>query len=410
MEAQQPWQQLVTETVTLPEFHRATFGGTLRGNRQSSWVRVVIRPVELRGERHWQFGYFDGKKTITKNFRANEITTPLNELLDLGYAGIHLTTSREEIDIRTTKKGQVQIGRRKVTSSEAVPLAHNRVKDVPLPEGRANRLLEVMGILTRDGHVRPSMRGKYTQINEFLKQLLHCLDDTGLRTLGRDVVILDCGCGSSYLTLALHHYLNDVLQIPARIHGIDVNEDVIRKSVERSQQLTANKLSFTVGRIDTMNVKPDIVVALHACDTATDDAIAMAITREAKLLLSVPCCHHHLNQQLRADGPSEVLRPLFRHSIVQQRTADLITDSFRALTLRMLGYHTDIVEFVSTDHTARNLMIRAVRGAPIGDAMFIKEYQALRQFCGVKPYLESLLGEPFQRLVPTKILPGEPAT
>lgn len=410
MEAQQPWQQLVTVTLTLPEFHRATFGGTLRGNRQSSWVRVVVRPVELRGERHWQFGYFDGKNTITKNFRANEITTPLHELLDLGYAGIHLTTSREEIDIRTTKKGHVQIGRRKVTSSEAVPLAHNRVKDVPLPEGRANRLLEVMGVLTRDGHVRPTMRGKYTQINEFLKQLLHCLDDAGLRTLGRDVVILDCGCGSSYLTLALHHYLNDVLQIPARIHGIDVNEDVIRKSVDRAEQLTANTLSFTVGRIDAVNVKPDIVVALHACDTATDDAIAMAITSEAKLLLSVPCCHHHLNQQLRADGPSEVLRPLFRHSVVQQRTADLITDSFRALTLRMLGYHTDIVEFVSTDHTARNLMIRAVRGAPIGDAMFTKEYQQLRQFCGVTPYLETLLGEPFQRLMPTKTLPGEPAT
>ena len=161
----------------------------------------------------------------------------------------------------------------------APPEAHNRAKNVPLPEGRADRLLEVMGIMTPDGRVRPTMRAKYTQINEFLKQLLHVLDDAGLRTLGRELEILDCGCGSSYLTLAVHHYLNDVLGLPARITGVDVNEEVIAKSIEKKERLGAEALSFECGRIRGLQAKPDIVLALHACDTATDEAIAHGRSR-----------------------------------------------------------------------------------------------------------------------------------
>src|SRR5262249_21392624 len=156
-----------------------------------------------------------------------------------------------------------------------------RIKDVPLPEGRADRVLEVMGILTRDGHVRPTMRAKFTQINEFLKQLAHVLEDAKLTSLDRAVEILDCGCGSSYLTIALHHYLNDVLGVPACIMGVDVNEEVIGKSVERCVRLGAEGLSFACGRIGDMAARPDIVVALHACDTATDDAIAQAVAGQA---------------------------------------------------------------------------------------------------------------------------------
>ena len=163
---------------------------------------------------------------------------------------------------------------------------------MPLPEGRADRLLEVMGIMTPDGRVRPTMRAKYTQINEFLKHLLHVLDDAGLRTLGRELEILDCGCGSSYLTLAAHHYLNDVLAIPARIIGVDVNEEVIRKSDRAGRAARRGEARVRVRRIAASTREPDIVLALHACDTATDDAIAQAVRSEAKLLLSVPCCHH----------------------------------------------------------------------------------------------------------------------
>ncbi|MDB5313600.1 MAG: Methyltransferase domain protein [Gemmataceae bacterium] len=394
-------RQLVAGAVHSPDFRRATFGGAVRGAKECPWVRVVLRPVDLRGERHVQFSYFDRTKNVTKNCRETEADGPLTELLDFGFAGIHLSTGGEEIDIRTSKKGKVLLGRRTVEPLAADgPERHNRVKDVPLPEGRADRVLEVMGILTADGRVRPTMRAKYTQINEFLKHLTHVFADAGLGSLGRPVEILDCGCGSSYLTLAAHHYLNDTLGIPARVIGVDVNEEVIRKSTERAGQLGAPGLSFACGRIGTVAAKPDVVFALHACDTATDDAIAQAVTTGAKLLLSVPCCHHHLNKKIQPVGPAAVLGPVLRHGILRERTADLVTDTFRALALRIMGYRTDVVEFVSPEHTARNLMIRAVRGAPVGEPSFVGEYLSMRSFWGVVPYIEQALGESFRRLLP----------
>jgi hypothetical protein len=392
-------RQLVTEVIQGSDFRRATFAGPTRGG-DARWVRIVVRPVEIRGGLHLQFSYFDGKKTVTKNCLAEEIAPALNEILELGYAGIHLSTTAEEIDIRTTKKGRVLVGRRRAELAAPEPsLSHNRSKNVPLPEGRRNRVLEAMGILTRDGRVRPTMRAKFTQINELLKLLSHVLDDAGLRSLGREVEIMDCGCGASYLTLAVHHYLTEVLAIPARVLGVDINEEVIRKSVERSDHLGAGGPRFVCGRIGEVDAKPDVVLALHACDTATDDALALGVAAEARVVLSVPCCHHHLNEQVRPEGPAEVLRPILRHGILKQRTADIVTDAFRALALRIMGYRTDVLEFISPEHTARNLMIRAVRGAPPGDAELVNEYLAMRRFWGVVPYIERALGEPFQRLL-----------
>jgi SAM-dependent methyltransferase len=389
--------------VTGPDFSRATFAGATRG-AACEWVRVVLRPVEVRGGLHVQFAYQGAKKVVAKNFLPAEIDPPLDELLGYGFASVHISTRAEEIDVRTSRKGRVHVGAHKMGAprepAEAGP--HNRTKDVPLPEGRADRLLEVMGVATADGQVRASMRAKFTQINEFLKQLRHALDDTDLRRLGRAVEILDCGCGSSYLTLAAHHYLNDVLNVPARVLGVDVNDELIRKSIDRADRLGAGGLAFECRRIGTADVPADIVLALHACDTATDDAIAQAVRSGARLLLSVPCCHHDLNRALRADAADGVLRPVLRHGIMLQRTADLVTDAFRALALRIVGYRTDVVEFVATEHTPRNLMIRAARGAgdPLRpDAGYVAEYREMKRFWGVTPYIEKALGEPFQELV-----------
>jgi SAM-dependent methyltransferase len=388
----------VAAWILAADFRRATFAGAVRFG-SSSWVRVTVRPVILRGERHLQFSYFDGRKTLTHNYRFAETAAPLGELIALGFAGIHVTTATEEIDVRTSKKGKVSVSRRKVNAPAETDLSHNRLKDVPLPEGRADQLLEVMGITASDGRVRPTMRAKFTQINEFLKHLEHSLDAACLRTLGREVSILDCGCGSSYLTLAAYHYLNDVLQIPTRILGVDVNEEVIRKSVERVKRMEGQGPAFACGRIGTIDVAADIVIALHACDTATDDAIAQAVRCDARLLLSVPCCHHDLNKAIRPEGPAAVMRPLLRHGILKERTADLVTDAFRALVLRIMGYRTDVVEFVSPEHTARNLLIRAIRGASVGETEFVAEYVELRRFWGVIPHIERVLGEQFHSLI-----------
>jgi SAM-dependent methyltransferase len=391
--------RFIADAVTGADFSRATFAGARRG-AACEWVRVVVRPVELRGERQVQFAYHGAKKVVAKNFSPLEVEPPLDELLTYGFAGVHISTRGEEIDIRTSRKGRVHIGRHKMAESvEAVNRKHNRLKDVPLPEGRADHLLEVMGIATPDGLVRAAMRGKFTQINEFLKQLRHALAESELTRSGRVVEILDCGCGSSYLTLAAHHYLNDILNVPAHILGVDVNDEVIRKSAARAERLGAHGLNFECRSIGTVDLRADIVLALHACDTATDDAIAQAVRCGAELILSVPCCHHELNRVIRKDTANGVLRPVLRHGIMLQRTADLVTDAFRALALRIMGYRTDIVEFVATEHTPRNLMLRAVRSVAPGDLAHIGEYQEMKRFWGVTPYIEKSLGETFQLFV-----------
>jgi SAM-dependent methyltransferase len=379
--------ELVRTTILHAGFRRATFGGTPRSKIPCPWVRVLVRPLLLRGESHWQFSYYDERKHIAKNFPAGELDGKIAQLLVYQFAGIHLETTEESIDIRTTKKGQVNVGRKKVANAGAAEESHNRVKDVPLPEGKADPLLETMGILAADGKVKAGMRAKYTQVNEFLKQLKHALADAELLNLGRELVILDCGCGSSYLTLAAHHYLNDVLNVPAKLLGIDVNEEVIRKSTAKAHTLGAGDVVFQLGRIGSVDVQPDVVLALHACDTATDDALIQAVKSGAKLILSVPCCHRHLNKQIE----SAVLKPMLRHGILRERTADILTDSFRALLLRIAGYRTDVFEFISSEATARNLMIRAVHGAPVNDPAFVKEYEELKSFWGVTPYLDGRL-------------------
>jgi hypothetical protein len=389
----QSLRELVRETVLSPGFVRATFGGAMRGT-PCEWLRITIRPLMLRSVPHLQFTRFDGRKDFARNEPLAEAASELDSVLASGYSGIHLETKSEEIDLRTSKKGKVFVGRKPVRR-EAVAEPHNRVKDVPLPEGHADRVLEIMGIATADGRVKPTMRAKFTQINEFLKHLGHLLDDAEMKTFDRPLEILDCGCGSSHLTLAAYHWLDDVLGIPARLIGVDVNEEVIRKSVQRAERLGAADLNFTCGPIGSVAAKPDIVFALHACDTATDDALARAVAAEAKLILAVPCCHHHLNEQIQSD----VLRPILRHGILHQRAADLATDAFRALALRIMGYRTEVVEFISPEHTARNLMIRAVRGAPAGEAAFVREYQDMKRFWNATPFIETALGEPFQRML-----------
>jgi SAM-dependent methyltransferase len=389
---------LIADTVRAPGFRRATFAGVARGANPAGWVRVVVRPVELRGGRLLQFAYHDIRQVRTHNVAPADAAAPLDEVLAVGFSAVHLDTDSGQTDIRLSKKGKVLVGRTAAPAAPPADAAHNRAKDVPLPEGRADHLLEALGIMTPDGRVKPTMRAKFTQVNEFLKHLAHTLDDAGLRDLGRPVEILDCGSGSGHLTLAGHHYLNDILGIPARVTGVDANPHVVAKTTAAAEQLGADA-AFACGRIGAFDGTADVVLALHACDTATDDAIAQAVRSEARLLLSVPCCHQALNAVVKPDGAAEVLRPVLRHGILQQRTADILTDAFRALALRIVGYRTDVVEFVSPEHTARNLMIRATRGLPPGDPAFVAEYRDLCRFWGVVPYLEIALGDPFRRLI-----------
>jgi SAM-dependent methyltransferase len=362
---------------------------------------VTIRPVDLREGRRLQVSRNDGRKDFSTNHTAEELPAALADILAAGFANVHITTAAEEIDLRLTKKGDLLVGRKPAAAAPKTSTAHNRSKELPLPEGRPDPLLHAMGILDRNNRVRPTMRDKFTQINQFLKLLSHVLPQVtdlptgGGRTFTESdpLLILDCGCGSSLLTLATAHFLH-LQNLPARVVGIDQNPEVIAKSQVRAAQLPHLKLEFRQAPIGTIKDLPaDIVLALHACDTATDDAIAQAVRSNAKLLLAVPCCHKFLNARLNISD----LAPVHHHGILHERLADIITDTFRALILEVMGYHAEVIEFISPEHTPRNLMLRAVRTRPIGDPRALARYRDFVAFTGVTPYLATAVAD----LLPT---------
>jgi SAM-dependent methyltransferase len=369
----------------------------LKGQGQTTtnpWRQVVVRPVLLKSGRHLQFSYFSQKQDITKNYRGPEAEARLDEILALPFKSIAVHSTTGERIFQITRKGQAILHKNRPSPTvEAPDLAHDASKSLALPAGRPDAFLRATGVMDEQGRVRPSMHDKFTQINEFLKLLEHTGELEHLSS--RPVQILDCGCGSAYLSFATYHYLNDVRGIPASLIGIDVNETLIRKDNAESAQLGFSRACFERSSIIDYQpaVTPDIVLALHACDTATDEALFQGIRHQARLILCAPCCHHHLQQQLHAVAP---LTPIFHDGILKHRLGDILTDTFRALILRILGYRTDIVEFVAPEHTNKNLMIRAVRREQGANPSAAREYLELKQFWGVKPYLETLLGERLQ--------------
>ena len=410
----------------------------LKGRRREGtipWLQVIVRPVLIKNERHLQFSYFTDKQVITKNYRGSEVEEKLNELLALPFNTLHAQSTHEDVVVQITKKGKPIIHRNAPTryvggvsragagqtylspgqdsraptiyglgnSLDPTVLAHDRSKKLPLPADRPDRFLQAIGIMDAQGKVFPSMQGKFSQVNEFLKLLDHMGE---LERFGKSPLnILDCGCGSAYLSLATYHYLNDIRGIPARLVGVDINGVLMQKDNEQSEALGFSAACFQKSRIIDYQpeVPPDIVLALHACDTATDEAIAQGIKWRARLILCAPCCHHDLNQQFPTAGLHHLpdvapFSPVLRHGILKERLADILTDAFRALVLRMMGYKTDVVEFVSSEHTDKNLLIRAIKRSHTDNAAFVQEYLALKNFWGVTPYVEKLLGEQFSSM------------
>ncbi len=366
-------------------FVRLTMQGPLR---DSPWRQVIVRPVLIKNQYHLQCSYFNQKQDITKNYRGSEAGEKLDEILALPFNSISVQSTTEDLRVQITGKGKVILHRTAMAHPQP-NLAHDLSKSLLLPAGKPDPFLQATGIMDEQGRVRPSMQGKFSQVNEFLKLLEH----TGelARFKQTPINILDCGCGSAYLAFAAYHYLNNILGIPAHLVGIDINETLTEKANLQSQQLGFSNAGFQKSAIIDYvpAVPPDIVLALHACDTATDEAIVQGIVSQSRLILCAPCCHHHLNQQLQ---PAKPFTPAFHDGILKQRLADILTDTFRALALRIMGYKTDIVEFVSSEHTDKNLLIRAVKRGQPGTAQYVEEYLELKKFWNVTPYIETLLG------------------
>jgi len=387
----QDYRESIKELVLNEEtFLRLMLKGQLRG-QEISWRRVVVRPVLIKHKRHLQFSYFDAKQDITKNYRGKEAEEKLAEVLTLPFSSIAVQSTIEDVHVQISKDGKAIFSRSKPAKTVEQPnLSHDARKKLLLPADRPDTFLQAIGIMNEQGKVLASMQDKFAQINEFLKLLEHTGELAHFEK--RPVHVLDCGCGSAYLSFATYHYLNDVKGIPVQLTGVDTNGQLIEKSNLHSRELGFEQVCFEKAAIIDYEpvVPPDIVLALHTCDTATDEALVQGIVSQAHLILCVPCCHHELHEQMRAVA---AFRSVWQHGILKKRMADIVTDALRAQVLRLMGYKTDVVEFVSSEHTDRNLMIRAVRRAKAGDERMMEEYRELKEFWGVVPYLERLLRE-----------------
>ena len=319
--------------------------------------RVRIRPVEIRGERVFQATATVGTKAIHKNYTLEEVLPYVEASLTDGFSQLQIQGQMKDGAVLVSKKGKQTIKTRPHEALEPVKIqSHNRVKQYILKEGIPVPFLVDLGVMNKEGKVHTHSYDKFKQINRFLEFIEDILPSL---QKDREVTILDFGCGKSYLTFAMYYYLKELKGYDVNIIGLDLKEDVIKKCSGLARKYGYEKLHFLQGDIaDYEGVnKVDMVVTLHACDKATDYALAKAIEWDAEVILSVPCCQHELNYRIQND----LLEPVLKYGILKERMSALITDGIRAELLESEGYHTQILEFIDMEHTPKNLLIRAVK-------------------------------------------------
>ena len=366
--------------------------------RNGKTFRISLRPVLIAGETRYQAEMNDEGHVRVKNFDANGAAKGLEEIIaQKGARDLHLMTASGDLHVRVTRKGHVHVSRSAEMDRVAQVQPHDRVKNLPLTSFDSSTLLRVIGLADGEGRVRASMRGKYDQVNEFLKVVEDVVEGNGERGTGngKEFVVVDCGCGKAYLTLALYFYLTQTLKFPkVRVIGVDRRADVIAAAQKMAQQLdVSDQVQFVASELsafDSEHSTPDMVISLHACDTATDEALARGVEWGSRYIVSAPCCQHELQ---KAIGPQTdaAFAGVLRHGILRERLCDILTDSFRAMILRVLGYRTQVVEFVSPDATARNILLRAESGARGGQSGAVSDYLNLRDYWHVTPWLETRL-------------------
>ena len=366
--------------INQESFVRAVLSGRRR-NMQTEFERIDIRTVQLKDGLKLQLVMSEEKQDTTKNIEAKKEN--ILEILNSGYANILIEHTAGSLSVRITKKGEALIHEAKGVFERS--LTHDRAKE-RLLDASDPFLIEV-GISDHKGSIKPSMQDKYRQVEEFLRIL-----EPALPEKKEKLSLVDLGCGHAYLTFATHQYLHES-GIDAKVIGIDVRETSRDRNNAIAKKLgITGSIEFRAEEIsETAIESADIAIALHACDTATDDAIAWGVQHGVQLLLIAPCCHHDLQVQIQ-DIP-EPWPMLTRHGIMRERLGDLLTDSFRTQILKLLGYRVDAIEFIGGEHTPRNLMIRATKTGAKPEAIEIARYKQMLAQWNVNPALAQRLAK-----------------
>jgi len=375
--------------------------------RNGETFRISLRPVTIKGEKRYQGEMTEGGQTTVKNFDIDAARKGLEDILEqAGPRELHLITATGDLHVRITRKGKSLVSRSAPMAREVEDApAHDRAKSQPLTSFDSTALLKAIDIADADGRIKASMRGKYDQVNEFLKALESVIIKKESSNETKTFNIVDCGCGKAYLTLAAYHYFTAVHGFEMRVCGIDRNATVIETARQLATQLdVAEHVTFIQGDIATADpgFAPDLVMSLHACDTATDEALARGIEWKSRYLVCAPCCQHELHKSLKGGG---AMQALLRHGILRERFADLLTDTFRAQILRILGFRVSVVEFVSAEATARNILLKAEFSVKPGHTEAVSEYLALRDFWHVTPWLETRMAGQLRTISGSLVVP-----
>lgn len=362
-------------------------GATLSNpNDKNGITKVKVRPIIKKDVLFFQCEEYKNNQAFHHNYEVSEAIQRLADYMQL-FKQMQLETKQFKATVLVSKKGKVTIQRKQQAGCvREVNLSHNRNKKYILQEGMIVPFLQDLGVMTSEGQIVRTKFDKFRQINrflEFVEDILPQLDKN------KEITILDFGCGKSYLTFAMYYYLHELKNYDVRIIGLDLKTDVIRHCNELSEKYGYEKLKFLEGNIaDYTGVEEvDMVVTLHACDTATDFALDKAVGWNAKVILSVPCCQHELNGQMH----NELLAPLFKYGLIKERMAALITDAMRAEYLENQGYDTQILEFIDMEHTPKNILIRAVKTGKKKNNQ--ESIRACEEFFHIKPTLGKLLDE-----------------
>jgi len=332
-----------------------TFIGCTWSNPRKSdnYKKITAAYVSINTTLTIQFTLFKDNKAFHENISLEKVNNFITEYCT-GFKQIQCFTTQHDYHILVSKKGETHIKAKPPTQTTPVSTSHNRQKKYILDTPSSESFLKALGLMDVNGQIKPSKYDKYKQINRYLE----IVSDT-LEALPIDPIrIVDFGCGKSYLTFALYHYLNTILGRTAEVVGLDLKEDVIAFCNHLAQELKYTSLNFQVGDIGhyTTDQKIDMVVSLHACNTATDSALEKAIKWQSKVILAVPCCHHEAYTQIQND----VLEPILKHGILKERIAALITDGVRANLLESMGYKVGVIEFIDMEHTPKNILLRAI--------------------------------------------------
>ena len=407
--------------------------------RNGKQFKIAMRPVEIGGEKKFQAEMTDDGQVQVKNLDMNAAAEGLEEIIaQRGARDMHLMTAKGDLHMRVTKKGHVMVTRSAEMDRVVTVQPHDRVKKLPLTSFDSAALLKTIGLADGSGKIRASMRGKYDQVNEFLKVVKETVQPTD-----EPFTVVDCGCGKAYLTISLYFYLTEVLKFQnVKVIGIDRRSDVVAAAKKMAAQLdVADRVLFVEADLNEFQISDlksqidgsvtsqsnnrtvkqsnnrtvehlnnvSMVVSLHAYDTATDEALAKGVEWKARYILSAPRCQHELQKMIGVRDRGSGIRVrgdddfagLLRQSILRERLCDILTDSFRAMILRILGFKVQVIEFVSSEATARNIMLKCEYGVKPGQPGPIGEYLNLRDYWKVTPWLETrlekLLGKYFER-------------